>query len=264
MHSNRSLPWIPILMYHRVVPTISEPDPFGNCISLHSFKSHLRWLSRLGYASVSLDAIAALAADPEHRVALPKRAVAITFDDGYRDNHDYAMPALAAHGFTATIFLVSGAIGGDNEFDRANTPERVPMLTAGQIQKMHRAGLTFGSHTHSHPNLEELPCESAAGEITTSREEIEAVVQARVHHFSYPYTRVNSYLENQVREAGYHSACAGVGTPFKQFRLSRISAPQAHGPALVTVMGNRHLKHLARKVVPSAAESLADPRFAAE
>jgi peptidoglycan/xylan/chitin deacetylase (PgdA/CDA1 family) len=264
MHSDRSLPWIPILMYHRVVPSLLQPDPFGNCVVLRTFKSHLRWLRRLGYASVSLDVIAALASDPERRAALPKRVLAITFDDGYQDNYDHALPALAEHGFTATIFLVSGAIGADNEFDRANTPERVPMLTAGQIQTMHGAGLTFGSHTRSHPNLEDLPGESAAREIASSRDEIEAIVQAPVHHFAYPYTRVNPRLEKEVREAGYHSACAGVGTPFKQFRLSRISVPRAHGPALVTVMGNRHLRHLARKVVPSAAESLADPRFAAE
>ena len=265
MHSHQSVHWIPILAYHRVVPAISEPDPFGNCVSLPMFKSHLRWLKRLGYASVSLDAIAALAADPECQLALPRRSVAITFDDGYQDNHDYALPALVEYGFSATVFLVSGAIGGDNQFDRANTSERVPMLTVGQIQKMHRVGFIFGSHTRSHPsNLMDLPGESAALAIRLSREEIEAIVQDPVHHFSYPYTRVNSRLENQVREAGYRSACAGVGTAFTQFRLSRVWAPERRGPGLIIQMGMRRAKHMARQILPLADERLADRRFSAQ
>jgi len=262
MRSDRVLPWIPILMYHRVVPEIVEPDPFGNCITVRAFASHLSWLRRLNFTCVSLDAIAALADEPTHAVAAPRRAFAITFDDGYQDNYDHAWAVLAEHGFTATIFLVSGAIGGYNDFDRANTPERVPMLSANQVQQMHAAGINFGSHTRSHPrDLVELPMAAAEGEIRHSREEIEDVVQAPIQHFSYPYTRVHPRLEEHVREAGYRSACAGVGTSFTQFRLSRVFASQQHGPGLVTQMGIRRIKHLARPLLPPQAATLADSRM---
>jgi peptidoglycan/xylan/chitin deacetylase (PgdA/CDA1 family) len=262
MSSAGSPPWLPILMYHRVVPRVTEPDPFGNCISVQSFKSHLGWLRRLGYASVTLDSVVAVAADPERRRELPRRPLVITFDDGYRDNHDYAWPILAEHGFSATIFLVSGAIGSDNEFDRAYTRERVPMLSIDHIQDMQRAGVGFGSHTRSHPhNLVELPAEVIADEVGRSRREIEAVVQAPVHHFSYPYARVTPHVEEQVRALGYRSACAGVGTRFTEFRLSRVSTSQRRGLALLAGIGVRRAKHVARRAVPVQETRLPDPRF---
>jgi len=251
-------------MYHRVVPNVTHADPFGNCITVRAFESHLSWLRRLGYKSVSLDLVAALAEDPERGVAVPRRAFAITFDDGYRDNHDHAWPILANYGFVATIFVVSSAIGGDNGFDRLNTPESVPMLSATQIQEMHRGGVSFGSHTRSHPHdLVGLPPQTAEDEIQHSRREIEDIVQAPVHHFSYPYTRVHPRLEKQVREGGYRSACAGVGTSFKQFRLSRVFVSQRYGPALISHMGVRRVKHMARQVV-SPTERLMDGRLSTE
>jgi peptidoglycan/xylan/chitin deacetylase (PgdA/CDA1 family) len=262
MRSDQPLPWIPILMYHRVVPQVTEPDPFGNCITVRAFASHLSWLRRLNFTCVSLDAIAALADDPTRAAMAPRRAFAITFDDGYQDNYDHAWPVLAEHGFTATVFLVSGAIGGYNDFDRANTAERVPMLSASQVRQMHAAGIDFGSHTRSHPpDLVELPLAAADGEIRRSREEIEDVIQAPVQHFSYPYTRVHPRLEDRVREAGYRSACAGVGTSFSRFRLSRVFASQQHGPGLVAQMGIRRIKHLARPVIRPQAATLAEGRM---
>jgi peptidoglycan/xylan/chitin deacetylase (PgdA/CDA1 family) len=261
MRSDPPLPWIPILMYHRVVPEVTAPDPFGNCITVRAFASHLAWLRRLNFTCVSLDAIAALADDPTRTVAAPRRAFAITFDDGYQDNYDHAWTLLAKYGFTATIFLVSGAIGGYNDFDRANTPERVPMLSAGQVRQMHAAGINFGSHTRSHPrDLIEMPWAAANGEIRHSRDEIEDVIQAPIQHFSYPYTRVHPRLEEHLREAGYRSACAGVGTLFTQFRLSRVFASQQHGPGLVAQMGIRRIKHLARPVLRPHAAAFTDRR----
>lgn len=262
MNRETSLRWLPILMYHRVIPKISEPDPWRNCISVQSFKSQLGWLRRLGYTSVSLDRIVEVAGDPERSRELPRRPLVITFDDGYRDNHDYAWPVLEEYGFSATIFVVSGAIGADNEFDRSYTREPVPMLSVEQIQAMHRAGVGFGSHTRSHPhNLVELSAEVVADEIGRSRREIEAVVQAPVHHFSYPYTKTAAHLENQVRASGYHSACAGVGTRFTQFRLSRVSASQRRGLALFAEMGIRRGKHLVRRTLPSKETRLPDRGF---
>lgn len=253
------LPWIPILMYHRVVPESTQPDRFGNCVTVRAFRSHLRWLRRLNYTSVSLDLIADLAEDPERAPSLPRRPVAITFDDGYRDNHDYAWPLLTEHGFKATIFVVSSAIGAENDFDRANISDRVPMLSAMQIQNMHRGGIVFGSHTCTHPHdLAELPLTVAEGEIRSSRSHIENVVQAPVRHFSYPYARFHPRLETLVREAGYRSASAGVGTTFQPFRLSRVFASQRHGPGLIAQIGRRRSMHLTRRMAPWAFREFAD------
>jgi len=219
------------------------------------------WLRGLGYTGISLDRFVSAAGDQERKRELPRRSLIITFDDGYRDNHDYAWPILEEFGFSATIFLVSGAIGSDNEFDRGFTPERVSMLSAEQIQAMHRRGVGFGSHTRTHPhNLADLTTEAAADEIGRSRQDIEAIVQSPVYHFSYPYARTAAHLEEQVRIAGYRSACVGVGTRFTQFGLSRISTTQRGGLLLNAAIGVRRAKHLARSAAPTRLTPFPTPR----
>ncbi len=93
-----------ILMYHR----IREPlvDPWDLCVSPARFAEHLAMLAR-EFRPISLANLAdALATD-----SVPDGAVAITFDDGYRDNLLAGLPALVHASVPATVFVVSGTLG---------------------------------------------------------------------------------------------------------------------------------------------------------
>lgn len=94
-----------ILIFHRVVPS---PDPlFPGEVDAARFDAICGWL-RQWYQVMPLDHAAQ--ALREHR--LPARALAITFDDGYADNHDVALPILQRHGLTATFFVATGYLDG--------------------------------------------------------------------------------------------------------------------------------------------------------
>lgn len=94
-----------ILIFHRVH---AQPDPLapGEVTTLE-FDALCGWLRRWCEVLPLQHAVAAL-----HERRLPRRAVAITFDDGYRDNHDQALPVLRAHGLQATFFVATGYLDG--------------------------------------------------------------------------------------------------------------------------------------------------------
>ena len=94
-----------ILMYHRVLPRPGE-DCLGICVSLTSFERQLAALKR-SYAVVRMAELAAgLRAE-----TLSRDAVVLTLDDGYRDNHCHALPALEARGLPATFFVPTDFVG---------------------------------------------------------------------------------------------------------------------------------------------------------
>ena len=244
--------WLPVLLYHRVAPPPSV-DPWHNFVSPQAFESHLRWLRAWGYRSIPLRAVAeAMTEGPR----LPRRAVAITFDDGYLDTHQFAWPLLRRYGFGATVFLVSDAIGGDSAFDAGSGYEPSPMLGWDQIRIMARHGIEFGSHTSSHPeNLVDLDDLTLARELTGSRRAIEAGLDQLIDLIAYPHSKHDHRVEAAVAAAGYRLACGGVGTRFEPLCVSRVEPPRAPGPAVNLVASWRRLKWRARAIAPALSRS---------
>ena len=100
-----SAPQLSIVIFHRVLP---EPDPlFPDDPDIHRFDQLCAWLAAW-YQVLPLDE----AVERMNQGSLPPRALAITFDDGYADNHDFAMPILQAHGLCATFFIATGFLNG--------------------------------------------------------------------------------------------------------------------------------------------------------
>lgn len=94
-----------ILIFHRV---FAEPDPiFPQEMHARRFDEVCGWMKSL-FNVLPLD----LAALQLKAGALPTRAACITFDDGYADNHDVAMPILKRHGLPATFFIATGFLDG--------------------------------------------------------------------------------------------------------------------------------------------------------
>lgn len=94
-----------ILIFHRVS---QQADPvFPDEMDARRFDAVCRWLRKWGNV-LPLDEAVRRLSDR----TLPPRAMSITFDDGYADNHDQALPILQRHGLTATFFIATGFIGG--------------------------------------------------------------------------------------------------------------------------------------------------------
>ena len=104
-----------ILMYHRVLPVDSparRTEQPGMYVSPDTFDSHLTEIRR-DFQIVDLAEWLRRSRDGD---PLPRLACAITFDDGWRDNYEFALPLLAKHGAPATVFLVSESIGTTYRF----------------------------------------------------------------------------------------------------------------------------------------------------
>jgi peptidoglycan/xylan/chitin deacetylase (PgdA/CDA1 family) len=161
----------------------------------------MRYLSAKGYQTVSLVDLA------KSDSPLPARPIAITFDDGYACLHGEALPALSEHGFTATVFLVAGSLGGSNVWEQAIGDVAEPMLSLSEIEEMSKLGIEFGSHTMTHPHLSELSRRDVAREVADSRALLEDALGAPCLSFAYPYGDWNREVRESVEEAGYSAAC---------------------------------------------------------
>ena len=138
-----------------------------------------------------------------------KGLIGLTFDDGYRDFLHTAMPILEKYGFSATLFVVAGMLGEDNDWEHWYDPRpRLALLETADLHTIAERGVEIGSHSMSHAKLPALDPESLANEVGGSRRLLGEVLGRAVEGFSYPYGMLNGASIQAVRKAGYAYACA--------------------------------------------------------
>jgi peptidoglycan/xylan/chitin deacetylase (PgdA/CDA1 family)/GT2 family glycosyltransferase len=192
---------VPVLMYHAFGER-EEGDRY--VVPRRAFARQLRLLKLLGYRSVFFDEVAE---DLRAGRLPPRRAVAITIDDGYRDNLEVALPLLRRHGFKATIYLVTGKLGGVNDWSTGDALKQRPLLSWEQVKEMEAEIVRFGAHTRTHPALPALPPERLAEELRGSREDLTERLGKPVPDFAYPYGELDEEVVAAVGEAGFATAC---------------------------------------------------------
>lgn len=177
----RRRPEIPILMYHSVSddPETGVGPYYRLATPPALFRDHLSILDDAGYSVVSLrEAVAALG----RPTPSPVKHAVITFDDGFRDFLTDAWPALARRSFGATVFLPTQYI----DAPRRSFAGR-ECLEWSEVLELRRAGIDFGSHTVSHPKLEQLSETDLEGELARSRDCLEQRLSEKVDLFCHPY-----------------------------------------------------------------------------
>jgi peptidoglycan/xylan/chitin deacetylase (PgdA/CDA1 family) len=127
------------------------------------------------------------------------RYVAVTFDDGFRNFYDCALPELVKRGIPATMFVISDAIG--KTFGPEGYPEEVMLLE--QLLSLPENLVTIGSHTMTHPLLPSITLDEAKREIALSRVILEEQLHRSIVLFSFPYGGFNQKLVELCHEAGY-------------------------------------------------------------
>ena len=195
-----------ILMYHRVEELPHDAVHATNFVRPPQFAAQLSALRRWGYGSVTFDDWLTYRSD---RGAFPRRPVIITFDDGYRSVRDVAWPILKEHGFSATTFLVSDAVGGTNRWDADE--RQVSLLDAGDVRALRAEGMSFGSHGRTHRPLARIPLADATEELVRSRQDLEALLDEPIRLLSYPYSNQSSAVRRAAQQAGYTAAVRGRG-----------------------------------------------------
>src|SRR5579884_193045 len=214
---------IPVLMYHKVgLPVLEARDTFLN-VPAESFRRQMRLLARLGYRARPFAEIVDAVACGH---TLPRRTFSITFDDGYRCIGEIAAPILAALGFPATVFVVSGWVGASNAWDRPADRPELPLLDWDGLRHLMAVGWEVVGHTRLHPHLDGLEDADASAEILGGKQEVEAQLGQTIRTFCYPFGHFNARTPALVRAAGFRGACtarSGLVRPTDNpFTLSRV------------------------------------------
>jgi peptidoglycan/xylan/chitin deacetylase (PgdA/CDA1 family) len=126
----------------------------------------------------------------------------VTFDDGYRDNVDHALPVLERLGLRATFFLATGFLGGSFRSWAADHP----MMTAEQVQTIATLGHEIGAHSVTHQKLTKLPAAAVRRETTESKALLEDLVGRPVTAFAYPKGAYDDAVKRAVAAAGFAAA----------------------------------------------------------
>ncbi|MGH3133475.1 MAG: polysaccharide deacetylase family protein, partial [Gaiellaceae bacterium] len=216
-----------VLMYHKVNDVWPNPTTVPTAV----FDEQMSLLGTLGYAPVSLGAVL------DHYVrgvSLPPRAVLLTFDDGYRDNVENALPTLRKHGYPAVLFVPIG-------FRDAGRPlpheESLRLLgvrndTVGwdELAELEAGGVRIESHGIGHRPLSELEPAEATREIALSKLRLEERLGREVEAFAFVKGSLADYRPEHaslVQQAGYKVAFTSVsganGPATDRFRLRRYN-----------------------------------------
>jgi peptidoglycan/xylan/chitin deacetylase (PgdA/CDA1 family) len=190
-------PWL--LMYHSVAD--ATVDPYRVTVSPARLERQLDWLRRRGLRGVGVGQLLGA-----RQVGRARGMVGLTFDDGYADFVDQAVPLLHRYGCTATVFVLPGRLGGSNVWD-AEGPLK-PLLTADGIRAAADAGMEIGSHGMRHLDLTAAGDEVLHEETVGSRARIAELTGRAPQGFCYPYGRLDERAVAAVRAAGYGYACA--------------------------------------------------------
>jgi peptidoglycan/xylan/chitin deacetylase (PgdA/CDA1 family) len=211
-----------VVAFHRVNDTTAAD---GLTVPLRAFELYCRFFSR-HFRVVPLSALV-------HRLerGLPvKGLLAITFDDGYRDNVEMAAPVLDRLSLPATFFVVSEWIGTELVpwWDRQRGV-RHPWMTWNDVKSLHQRGFEIGGHTRTHVDLGATSPREARLEVVGARHRLEDILGAPVDLFAYPYGRRANLTEDNrkiVRDAGFRCCCSCFGGVVTRttdpFRLPRV------------------------------------------
>lgn len=185
----------PILCYHK----IAAPPPHARIKGLYLdpslFRQQIQELAAEGFSFVS---------PAEQDQA---RAIAITFDDGFRNNLEAALPVMQEAGCRAINFLVADRIGKTSDWEAREGGEADPLMDESQVREWLAAGNWIGAHTCTHPRLSQLSRAQAKEEIQASKKKLEDKFGLRIDHFAYPFGDYNQETIELVQEAGFQTAC---------------------------------------------------------
>lgn len=179
-----------VLMYHSI-----SDNPGPTSIPAETFRGQMAALADCGYQPVSLTDFAAWHRDG---VALPERPVVITFDDGFADFAETAFPALRDRGWSATVFLPTGKVGGSEDWDDPTAPR--PLMGWDEVAALARDGIAFGGHSVTHADLTALPPDEMRHEVRACADAIERHVGGAPACFAPPYGRSNAAVLAAIRE----------------------------------------------------------------
>ena len=190
---------ITILSYHSV-------DDYGTPLSVSPrlFARQMEALAQEGCVSLTMREVGATLAK---RQPFPRRAVAITFDDGFENLLSEALPILGIHSLKATVYVITGMAGRRTAWTDRGTPlPPLRLLNWEQLERFKQAGLEIGAHSITHGFLTQYGDAQLRDELRLPKEEIERRLGETTGAFAYPQGDYDPRVVRAVCDAGYTTA----------------------------------------------------------
>lgn len=196
-----------ILFYHRVADTV--PTPWT--ITERGFTEHLDLFLKTGQLASLAEIQAEQSAGLRDRLK-----IAVTFDDGYRDNLKFAIPELVRRRIPCTYFVTTENIETGTPF-RHDLVRRqpLPVNTKSEIREMAEAGIEIGGHTATHLDLgHNWLHEKLVAELADSRKKLQDWTGQPIRYFAFPFGQRHNISQaaiDMVAEAGYAGFVSAYG-----------------------------------------------------
>ncbi len=211
-------PPLVVLLYHRVA-RLAE-DPCELAVAPENFRAQMKFLA---------DHYPVLRFEDDWGV-IEELSFVVTFDDGYADNLEQALPILEECRVPATFFVSSGFFGEKRFFpwDREVVENRI--LTEDELKTLAASELvTIGGHTVNHPRLSTLEPELQRNEIIGGCRDLERMLGRRIEVFAYPFGNRADFDEDSCRicrEAGLKKAAAAYPGQFHAKWTDPVKIPR--------------------------------------
>lgn len=195
------------VFYHRV----ADRYPNDWTIGCDAFAEHLRYM-RSRFEMIGLDEL-------QRRVRTshsPRPAVALTFDDGYAENCDFALPEIIRQQIPCTYFVTLGHVQSGEPFAHdVAAGQPLPINTIDQIREAADAGIEIGLHTRRHTNMAGVTDPAILkSEITDAADELSQWIGRRVRYFAFPYgmpAQLTPEAIATIDRAGLEGFCSAFG-----------------------------------------------------
>lgn len=195
-----------VLFYHRVADEFLTPWT----ITRRDFERQIDWLSK-NFEMISLEEC-----QRRMQTGNSKPALAITFDDGYAENCEWAIPLLLERKIPVTYFVVLDNIVNQRPFlHDLQFGNALPVNTVEQIQALAAAGIEVGGHTRSHPDLGTVTSIAELfDQVVAASTELGLLINRPIRYFAAPFgqlANLSPALFQVAREAGFAGVCSAYG-----------------------------------------------------
>jgi len=202
----------PILCYHSISNHSSPKSEFT--VSASALDRQMRLLRWLGFQSLTLQE---LTRAYEHGEAV-ENGVVITFDDGYHDTYTQAAPILSAHGFTATVFVVTDYVG-------RRLRHGAQFATWDELRRLRDAGWEIGLHSATHADLTAVDNGKLDHEVLDAARVLEHRLGEPVWSMAYPWGKYTPAAIEAVMKCGARAAVT-VSQSLANRRSPRYALPR--------------------------------------
>lgn len=198
---------VPVLLYHKIDFPTADVKVRGAFTAPQKFARQISYLKKQGFGFYTASE---LIKSFIKYGKFPPKAVAVTFDDGWKDNYSNAFRIMQKFGVKATIFLVPTCIGQNTDKITADGEGKREHLSESEILEMSRFGIEFCSHSMNHKLFHRISTEEIEFEVTESKKFIENLLQKECSVFAYPAGFYTDFAKEAIRKAGYDAAFSTV------------------------------------------------------